>query len=1622
MDRVGTVTGTVDDTRRRDVEDISAWARASASAESFLARFKPGAAGKRRREVLETFRTVLFSEVREEMLAESLYRLLRHFTLLKFDLLHEGATDQAHAIERLRSQLRDGTLAEALWDRLRVIAREGAGTAREFDRKALLLALGGRFRLAGAPSLRHALACVGEETRNALATIPVDVDGIVIGRSTLLDEARDILSRHRFVHVIGLPGTGKSSVLRQFAESLLDQGTTLVLKSDRLVGPNWAAHARSLGINAVGLDVLLTEIAATGNPVLFIDGLDRIEIPDRGVVFDLVNTILASPALAAWKIVATSRDNGIEPLRTWLPPEIIREEGVGTVAVGPFDETEAAELAERKPALRPLLLGNERVSEIARRPFFAAVLARSLAHAKPGQAAPRSEIELIEAWWHRGGGHDANETLVYNRQRTLIALAKTGAAALGRRIGLDGLDLTAVRELKRDDIIRDVRAGHTVGFAHDIFFEWAFLHLLLDRDEAWIAEIQAVGEPPVLGRVVELLSQAGLTDVSAWEADLARLEAAAIRPQWARAWLLAPFVAPTFRDAAAGFTAAVTKDGGRRLAKLAVWFQAEKTRANPLVLEGKIDTGRLSRIEILRTADALAWPSDVAAWNRFCSWALLNVQRFPVDAIPDLVSAFEVWQYMLADVPNAVSQRIIATTTRWLEDIEDREHAEELRFDQGAWKDLRHGELSELEQRFRNLLLRAARVEQARVGAYLHRVLTKRHLRHHAFRFIAAFAPTLASHHAKELVALTLAEVNRKLPAETAARPERGRIPSNGFSYHDWQRLSINDPPGVFCPPSPLREPFASLFKAAPEEALALVRDLTNHAITAWQQLFTYDRSRRGTPLPLILTFPWGQQEFCGTQQTYMWSRGQWAPHPIACGLMALEQWAFGEIERGHRVDEVIECVLQGHQSCAVLSIAVILALSRRRLSAVTLPLATSQMIWKWDIARLISDRSGETNLIGFIRPADLPHAEAVRASNQRKERRLEVRSLASLFVLSGDEHLREAAQAAIKAFPKNLPLGFREEADDQQHVAELRRTAEIWSEMGKIENYAVTPAPDGSGVYIEMRSPTAADPDVVAVQERQARIHGQLTLLNWVNQSLEETAVEVSLSVAEAIAQAKAIDKPDLFDIPHETADPDGTDQSAVAGVAAITLLFGGELGDAELVWAQKVVFRAAGTPEKRDASWFAGSKLLYHPSVYAVSGLEGLIRKGIDLRASKHALLQLGGHPLEEVSHTAIGAALGLWETDAQLAWAALNLGIHISTASRHAMPSAYGHDHSTQPDRISAAVSAAIEELDQAEPRLSLEPVPPAWVFAPFPEQAGMPGRKRHNSKPVWRDADEFLRWDFLPKVLARVPIVAALADTLRRPAFLSWCYELLDWTNERLNPPWNEAGADRRDRRTSELIEWRGQIMWFLAQAALLLPAAEVHERMLTPIFAHDDEIAASLIRPFVNRIAAAGIVDPPEINPNAPAFMDACMTRILRDRMWENARHREGDIYGYDVPDIVRTFLFVAVENAPAAARFANRDWRDAAQVLPSIDRFVRAVGDIPHVMGCFLTLCERSLVNYPAEPFVEQIGVALQSPRRHSARLEGNDDPGPDRGPRPCLCRKIGAAGALAGAGDVAHP
>ena len=1544
--------------------------------ETFLKHFEPGLCDDDKRNALKAVRDILGDDGGTSADAKA-WHLLRHFVLIRFDVLHEGATEDAHAIERLRNHLYEPARAGDLWQRLLRLARDAAGKAQEFSRLSLLSHLRGTFRLAGVQSRRADLERVMEETQNALDSIACDIGGTEIPRPALVDTVRQALERSWFITIIGLPGAGKSAVLHACVQDEMRNGTVLLLKSDRLTGPNWAAHARSLGIAAPTIESLLSEISATGSSILYVDGIDRIIVNNRGVIVDLLNAIHRSTLLSHWKVVATCRDNGIEPLRTWLPPTIFsRGGGVATVEAGPFNDAEAEQLALAQPALRPLLFGDDRVKEIARRPFFAAVLARSLEGTQGEQPAPQSEVELLNVWWARGG-YDADEQRLYQRQRTLIELAKAGAVDLGRHIRLERMEVNAIADLRRDNIIKDVVPGHTVQFAHDIFFEWTFLHLLIDRDTAWLDEIRTVGEPPALGRVVELFSQETLARQDGWEQKLVAVENSGMRPQWTRNWLIAPFGAPTFANRGADFAHAVFKDKAQRLSKLAVWFQAEKTRANPFILDRTFGSAQLARRDIIRLADLLAWPSEPASWGRFCAWSIANIAEIPVPTIPDLLAAFEVWQNMFVDYPNPVSRKIFDIALGWLEDIEARQHPQQFAYDPGPWSELERGGIEELEQRLRALVLRAARAEPDKIRDYLLRARDWDRLRHHAFSQILGYAPTLVDNHSFQLVEIIKLELLDDLPAAERGADVRRRTYAPTVSYHDWDKLSISDDHATFYPPSPLREPFASLFRVKPEEARALVRDIANHAITAWRQLYEVDRQHRATPIPLIFDFPWGTQEFWGDGRVYVWARGHWAPSPVVAGLMSLEEWAFSQVEGGRPVDDVIRDVLEGQQSSSVLGIATALALATNTVSATTLPLATSQKIWEWDIARYVQEGGAAgmaANLMGFMKAGDAQHQLAVRKSNERPARRMEIRWLAQLFVISADEDLRKKAQSAITSFPDALAFEVEEEKTVAEHVARKRRTAEIWAEWGRLENYRATAAPDGSGTYIQLENPNQIAPDVVAVAESGARMNDRLGLVFWAEKSLESRSIEERLTVREAVDRARAIDRADLFTEPHGQINDEDLDRSAVASVAAAVLVSGGKIDPDTLLWCKQVTFRAADTLQFVDQTFHPSAKHIHHPSDFALRGLEGLILRQEDARAAKEAILRLAGYPLEDISEQAISTALAMWVRDPAFAWTALRLGARLSIASHQEQRNVYGFDVEAEVKMSQEAVDAAIEELNRGGPPAPLPDVPPAWVKAPSSRR-----RREYEDEEgaVWREPNEYLRWDFLPKVLKHVPVADAMRDSQRAPLLLRYTYGLLNWTIQKIEPDWAK-GEQRRDRRATQIGQWRPSFGYFLAKVALELAEDTARTTILDPVFALSDEAADSIINPLADILSAGGIIDPPGIMPNAVNLMRACLDRVLRNHAWESASYNDGDIYGYDLPEIVRVFLFATGVRADQSSRFANGDWRDVRVILPIVDPFVRAVGDVPHVIGSFLTLCENAIEHYPPDVFVDQIGEILR--------------------------------------------
>jgi len=868
----------------------------------------------------------------------------------------------------------------------------------------------------------------------------------------------------------------------------------------------------------------------------------------------------------------------------------------------------------------------------------------------------------------------------------------------------------------------------------------------------------------------------------------------------------------------------------------------------------------------------------------------------------------------------------------------------------------------------------------------------------------------LAQSHPRLLVELTLKHLIEELPDDKVARekaelgeaterrkqirakPESERTESEklalsggfpffgrDFSYHDWHELSINQVSRGFFPASPLREPFHSLFQSSPEEGLRLLRELCNHAITAWCQLHRHSHDSPGTPIPLEITFPWGIQKFWGGNKEYLWFRGSvWGPKPIACGFLALEEWCFAELEGGRRVDELIREIVEGNECIAILGIAVMIALHTQALSEVTPALVTSQRLWAADYNRLAQDLHADvTARIGFDRGEEA-HFEAVQAANARAVRRTQLRWLVPLFMFGG-EQFSDRIRAAVLDFKNNLPYEYEEERNLEAAREHYVKQASEYEELVDPENYrAYKTGKDPGQIAIAHVSPTASAPEQLAKIE-EAKLSLEVhNLWLWAYQAFETGALGDGFTLPDAIAFAKRMNSDTLF-APSAQADGElAMRRGAVTSVAAITLNFRLGCSEADLVWARAVLMLALLMPEERDPTWFYGAVIPWHQAIFVARGLAADLREGTADSETDRALLGLVTHPLEIVSLTALRELCRLWAKDPKLAWSALGLAFLLCQLEPIAPDRPRGPNEGVHTEeKLRKALEAAEQFYRERDDWRPLPTPPPAWVTL---DDKNGHRRRYHrighdpddaiNPAEVWVEPDA--RWysQFAAKILPLLPLDGILAGGAKGP-FLKFLWELLNWTIEKNAPPW--VKPERRDRKSADLYEWTQSLGQTLGRVSGLLTLEEIRPRFLEPIFALEGEACWALLAPFTSVYVCCYVYDAVVVPADAVPILDQCLGRFLASRAFKRDSYRSGEFYGFDEPNLIQTLLFVSVEHAPLAARYVNGDWSEIDRILPLIDRFVRAGGWTASVMGPFLTLCERAKAIYPAEAFAAQI-------------------------------------------------
>jgi hypothetical protein len=205
-----------------------------------------------------------------------------------------------------------------------------------------------------------------------------------------------------------------------------------------------------------------------------------------------------------------------------------------------------------------------------------------------------------------------------------------------------------------------------------------------------------------------------------------------------------------------------------------------------------------------------------------------------------------------------------------------------------------------------------------------------------------------------------------------------------------------------------------------------------------------------------------------------------------------------------------------------------------------------------------------------------------------------------------------------------------------------------------------------------------------------------------------------------------------------------------------------------------------------------------------------------------------------------------------------------------------------------------------------------------------------------------------------------------------------FQLVAWTKESLVPSWREKKKKRgHDDRRSDLHEWSAEFGDVLARAAPFVTLDVARNSLVAP-FLEDDEEALSVLANFADKTVRRHVFDAAVIPANTIPLLDDCATRIINDRVFKPKGWRAGEVHGYSMPELIKSLLFVNVEeNCPAAARFVNGNWSEIAIIMPIINRVVRSIGWSQFVMGRYIELHRRTGKSFPIADFGGQLNAAL---------------------------------------------
>lgn len=903
-------------------QDVLRWAAAAETAAEFFTRLNAkGVGSDDMRKFIETSRANLVAAGVEDD-DDAIWRYLRRMLILVFDFESTAPLARTHGLMLAHQVLadEDAERADGLWRVLVELSIATGTTGGVIDRDSLKQkVVEAGFKLVGDRNYASARTKLADLAGLTLETIGTKVAGVTLPRLSTVSALDAALEASRYIEIRAAPGVGKSWALRNIAERAARQAPILVLDPVTTPSGGWVAFADLLGIPGAAA-AFLTDLAASGGAVIFVDSLDMFADPGRQrTVVDLLRTAAKVPG---FRVVVTARAAIDSDTLPWLGDDVVAAFGSrATVEVAALSDDEVETLVEQAPELKALLDPQHPAAALARNLYRLSRLLKM-----PSATNVRTEAQLADRWWTSGDGAPTAE--VRAAQRILAELADN---ALHGEMTLTAQgDSPARSHLQESLTLKEVRRDQ-LDFYHDVLRDWA-VGSYIAEDPARLASYDL--SKPVSARLARGIEFAGrLTlemgaDCSAWRNLLANLSPANAHGSWRRQALLALTRSEARRETLEKCSAELLADGATLFNELCTAITAVETQATVDVLklpgEAKSELSRSHRINTTGSALlVLLWVED-------------HVAEIPSEAIESVAGLVEIQFPILKGLP-VLARPVAEMLFGWLRQLDVRSATVTIsggRSNSRSSSDS-HGRMVD-KLRMMSLLLGEFAPDQLK--AYLTELAGER--TDHKVKDIRLFSKVVAPVAPAELVDLVLASL--------VQRRDRGKRSQTSRD----SALSHSD--SDYLPPSPAQPPFLDLLESAPAEGLRLIRTLVAEAMG----YYAGGKTPGENGFTLLLEtgprfFPW--------TNSFSWSREQSHEYSAASGLKALEAWSHKRLDDGEPVAEVLADILGPEGSCAAyLLVAIDVLLSHFAVSRDALaPFIASPEILAIDQSRRSHDMLG---------------------------------------------------------------------------------------------------------------------------------------------------------------------------------------------------------------------------------------------------------------------------------------------------------------------------------------------------------------------------------------------------------------------------------------------------------------------------------------------------------------------------------------------------------------------------------------------------------------------------------------------------------------------------------------